>query len=63
MEFMKREKAVADAILAERTAAMLTRRYPGSRPDSLDFVISELLSFARAMRRKAEVQKGDQSDG
>ncbi len=50
----ERERAVADAILAERTAAMLDRRYPGTRPDSLDFVISELSSLARFLRRTAE---------
>lgn len=51
---VKRERAVADAILAERTVVMLTRRYPGTRPDHLDIVITELSAFARAMRRKAE---------
>jgi hypothetical protein len=54
VETVKRQKAVADAILAERTAAMFRRRYPGARPESLDFVIDELGSFARVMRRKAE---------
>lgn len=44
---------VSDAILAERAAAMLNRRYSGTRPDRLDFVIDELSSFARIMRQEA----------
>jgi hypothetical protein len=49
-----RQRAVADAILAERTAAMFRRRYPGTRPESLDFLIDELSSFAASLRREAE---------
>lgn len=47
------QRMVADAILAERAAAMFRRRHPGTRPESLDFVIEELGSFAASMRRKA----------
>ena len=44
---------VTDAERIEAAAAVLNRRYPGTRPDTLDFVISELMSLARAWRRIA----------
>jgi hypothetical protein len=43
--------SVADTERIEAAAAVLERRYPGTRPEQLDTVISELHSLARARRR------------
>ena len=44
---------VADAEHVEAAAAVLERRYPGTRPDALQDVLSELWAISRAWRRIA----------
>ena len=44
---------LADAEHVEAAAAVLERRYPGTRPDALQDVLSELWAISRAWRRIA----------
>jgi hypothetical protein len=43
--------AIADAERVAATLAVLERRYPGVRPDSLDNALYELRRVARGLRR------------
>ena len=46
-------EAITDAERLEAAAAVLERRYPGTRPDTLDNTLYELRCIARSLRRKA----------
>ena len=50
MDKVERERAVADAILLERAARVLTRRYP----DGLKYDVAWLGHYAGLLRREAE---------
>jgi hypothetical protein len=53
METVERERLVADAILLERAAGVLKRRYP----DGLKYDVAWLEHYARTLRQEAE--RGD----
>ncbi len=56
-----RARAVADLVAVEGAAAVLERRYPGTRPERLQDVLSELWAIGRAWRRQA-AEAEDRSD-